>query len=204
LADVVVCGRCGARSWAGTQFCYVCGQSLTPNGQGVVSPGQPPTPFAPVPPAVPVPPAGYNAGPPPTGAARPIGIVILTIVEIVVGVGGLFVAADLLRWAIVSNYYQEAESTVDLVMGLAYLALPIPAFVIAWGLWSRRSWAPMAACLLSIILLGFEVLGVFEWGVETTDVLGAIVNLSVLAYLNTNSVRAFFGRSPTAFLQGPR
>ena len=62
----------------------------------------------------------------------------------------------------------------------------------------------MAACLLSIILLGFEVLGVFEWGVETTDVLGAIVNLSVLAYLNTNSVRVFFGRSPTAFLQGPR
>ena len=70
---------------------------------------------------------------PPTGAARPIGIVILTIVEIVVGVGGLFVAADLLRWAIVSNYYQEAESTVDLVIGLAYLALPIPAFIIAWA-----------------------------------------------------------------------
>jgi uncharacterized membrane protein (DUF2068 family) len=160
-------------------------------------------PLAPIAPAVPAVLAGYNAGPPATAMPRPIGIVILTIVEVVIGVGGLFVAADLLRWAIVSNYYQEAESTVDLVIGLAYLALPIPAFVIAWGLWSRRSWARMAACLLSIILLGFEVLGVFEWGVETTDVLGGIVNLSVLAYLNTNSVRAFFGRSPITFLQGP-
>ncbi len=253
MADVIVCGRCSARSWVGTQFCYVCGGSLTPNDQGVVSPGQPPMPFVPVPPVIPPtpqqfapsiapavrPPAGpvfggapnpggfIAAGPPPTqpwygaavpnaapppgysaassatAAARPTGIVILTVVEILIGLGGLYVANDLLGWAYVSNYYQDSEAMgVELVMGVAYLATVIPTFVIAWGLWSMRPWAWIGACLLAFVLLGFEVIGVIAWGVETTDVLGAITYLSVLAYLSMKSTRALFRRSPTTFMQG--
>ena len=34
LAEVVVCGRCGTRSWAGVKFCYACGGSLTPGWPG--------------------------------------------------------------------------------------------------------------------------------------------------------------------------
>jgi len=250
LTEVTACGRCGTRSWAGTKYCYACGQSLTPNGQAVVSPGQPPTPFATVPPAVPAvppyaptlapagwpvsggapdpggfnpsggpsappwygaagpygtPPAGYNAGSPSgTGVARPTGITILAIVEIAIGVGGLSVALDLIKWANVSNYYQAGEGAFDLVMALAYLTTSVAVFGLARGLWSMQPWAWMRACLLSIVLLGLIVLAVFEWGVETTDVVGVTVYLSVLAYLNTNSVRGLFGRPPTTFLQGSR
>jgi hypothetical protein len=148
---------------------------------------------------------GYKAGSSAIVAARPTGIVILTIVEILIGLGGLYVAHDLLGWAYVSNYYQDSEAMgVELVMGFAYLATVIPAFVIAWGLWSMRPWARIAACLLSFVLLGFEVVNVVAWGVEILDIIGLITYLTVLAYLNLNSVRALFGRSPTTLMQGPR
>jgi hypothetical protein len=49
--------------------------------------------------------AGYETGSPSgSRAARPIGIVIPTIVEIVVSLVGLTVVADLLYWAGVSSY----------------------------------------------------------------------------------------------------
>jgi hypothetical protein len=151
------------------------------------------------------PPPGYSAGSSATVAARPTGIVILAIVEICLGLGGLYVARDLFGWAYVSYYYQDSGAIgVELVMGFAYLATVIPAFVIAWGLWSMRPWAWIGACLLTFVLLGFGVIDVIAWGVETTDVLGAITCLSVLAYLNMKSTRALFRRSPTTFMQGPR
>jgi hypothetical protein len=242
LADMTVCGRCGARPWAGAIFCHACGASLRSNGPVGVSPGQPSRPFAPVPPAVsavppsfappldprgvsatpaafgtppapPVappglpygaPPAGYNPSVPfGTGAARPIGLAILTVVEIVIGIVGLTVVVDLLYWANVSNYYQEAEAGLDLVMGLAYLATSVAGFAVARRLWSMRPEAWIQACLLSIVLIGFDVLSVFEWGVTGLDIIGLTVHLSVLAYLNLNSVRGLFGRPPTTFLQGP-
>jgi len=66
-----------------------------------------------------------------------------------------------------------------------------------------RPEAWIQACLLSIVLIGFDVLSVFEWGVTGLDIIGLTVHLSVLAYLNLNSVRGLFGRPPTTFLQGP-
>jgi hypothetical protein len=238
---MTVCGRCGARPWAGAIFCHACGASLTSNGPAGVSLGQPSTPFAPVlpavsaapplfappldprgvsatlasfgtPPAPPVAPpdhmaprrAGYNPSVPfGTAAARPIGIAILTIVEIVIAIVGLSVVVDLLYWANISNYYQEAEAGLDLVMCLAYLATSVAGFAVARRLWSMRPEAWIQAFLLSIILIGFDVFSVFEWGVTGLDIIGLTVHLSVLAYLNLNSVRGLFGRPPTTFLQGP-
>lgn len=191
-----MCGRCGARSWAGAKSCYACGQSLTANGQAVVPPGQPPTPFAQVPPAVPA--------VPPQVAARPFGIAILTSVEIVIGLVGLYVALDLFEWANWAlSYGDAAEVAQDFVMAVAYLATSVAVFDLARALWSMQQWAWMRACLLSIVLLGLIVFSVFLWGIDTMDVVGIVVHLSVLAYLSTSSVRGLFGRSPTTFLQGP-
>jgi uncharacterized membrane protein (DUF2068 family) len=89
-------------------------------------------------------------------------------------------------------------------MGMAYLATSIAGFALAWGLWSLHRWAWMATCLLSIVLLGFDVFSMVEWGVTGPDIIGVTVHLSVLSYLNMGSVRVLFGRSPTGFLQGLR
>jgi hypothetical protein len=213
LTEMTVCGRCGARSSAGAKFCCVCGQSLISNGQTVVPPGQSgPSGGLSAPPWYPdagpqsAPPVGYNpGGPSETGAARPFGILALTIVEIVVGLVGLGVAVDLLRWANYGLFYQDTgEVALDLVMGLAYLSTSLVAFDVARGVWFMRPWAWMRACLLSVVLLGLIVFSVFPWGIDTLDIIGAVAHLAVLAFLNTNSIRGLFSRSPTTFLQSPR
>jgi hypothetical protein len=139
-----------------------------------------------------------------TGSVRPFGIAVVAIVEIVVAIVGLFVVFDLLYWSAVSGYYGESETGLDLVMGLGYLATSIAGFVIARGLWSLRSAAWPAACVLCLVLAGFDLISVVEWGVTGLDLVGLAVHLSVLAYLNTNTVRALFGRPATTFMQSPR
>ncbi len=223
MAEVIVCGRCGAPSWAGAPFCHACGQSLTPDAQPADPPAQPPAPApsAAVPPAtqpfygVPgpyaAPPAGYDAAPPPAyqaagqstaGTARPFGTVLLVATEIVIGIIGLLVAIDLLQWVNYGiNYEDTGEIPLDLVMGLAYLATSVMVFEVARGLWSNWAWAWGRACLLSVALLGLILVSVIPWGIDTLDVIGVAAHLSVLAYLNQNSTRARFGRPPSTFLQ---
>ena len=138
------------------------------------------------------------------GSVRPFGITAVAIVEIVVAIVGLFAVFDLLYWSAVSNSYGESETGLDLVMGLGYLATSIAGLVIARGLWSLRSSAWPAACVLCLVLAGFDLISVVEWGVTGLDLVGVAVHLSVLAYLNTNTVRALFGRPPTTLLQIPR
>jgi hypothetical protein len=248
-------------------FCYACGQSLTPNGQTAVSPGQPDAPVATAQPTVPAasppwpgpgvppypgqfspsgapstppwgsapgpfgapgpygapagpygaPPAGYSApaGPysaPPAGysagslsvpaVAKPFGIVVLALAEVVTGLVELSVAIDLLRWVNYGlNYSDTGEIPLDLFFGLSYLAISLALFSVARGLWSMQPWAWARACLLNAVPMGLIVLSVFAWGINTLDIVGVAVHLSVLAYLNLNPVRALFGRAPTTFLQ---
>ena len=248
-------------------FCYACGQSLTPNGQTAVSPGQPDAPVATAQPTVPAasppwpgpgvppypgqfspsgapstppwgsapgpfgapgpygapagpygappagysapagpysaPPAGYSAGSPSVPAvAKPFGIVVLALAEVVTGLVELSVAIDLLRWVNYGlNYSDTGEIPLDLFFGLSYLAISLALFSVARGLWSMQPWAWARACLLNAVPMGLIVLSVFAWGINTLDIVGVAVHLSVLAYLNLNPVRALFGRAPTTFLQ---
>jgi len=66
LAEVVVCGRCGTRSWAGVKFCYACGGSLMPGWPGGAPAGQVAAP------AVQAPVAQVPAAEPPVVQAQPI------------------------------------------------------------------------------------------------------------------------------------
>ena len=270
MAETIVCGRCGTRSWAGALTCYACGQSLTPGGPAPATPGQPPVPYAPVMPAAPAapqqfapqqfapppaaaqpwygapagpgqppvpyatvpqgqpgqpgqpmpyapvppafggpgpygygaPPAGYYpASPYVAGGARPTGIAVLTVVEIVIGIVGLFIAYDLFYWSDWRFTYDGGfAGGLDLLLGLAYLATSVALFAVASGLWRMLRWAWVPAFVLSVVLLCFIVLSGIEWGVTGLDIIGVCAHLSVLAYLNTNSVRRLFGKSPLGFL----
>jgi hypothetical protein len=176
--------------------------------------GQPPAmPYAPVPPAFGgpapygdgAPPAGYNAaGPHTAGGARPIGINVLIVVEIVIAIVGLLIANDLFYWADWRFTYDGGLSGgLDAALGVAYVATSIAVFTVASGLWRMQRWAWTSAFILSVVLLGLIVFSVVDWGITGLDVIGAAAHLSVLAYLNTNPVRRLFGIAPVGFLQGP-
>jgi hypothetical protein len=172
--------------------------------------GQPPieqATFSAAQPAMAYPPGvpGYQAvGGSPTGAARPDGISILAVFEVIIALVGLYVARDLAYW---SNWGFSDDNiragVVDGAMALAYLATSITGFVVAWRLWSMRASAWWPAVVLNSALLGLILVGVILWGVETTDLLGIPVNLAVLWYLNQNGIRALFGRPPMTSMQNP-
>jgi hypothetical protein len=138
------------------------------------------------------------------GAVRPSGITILAMVEVVIALVGLYVARDLAYWSDWGFSYDNVrQGVVDGVVALAYLATSITGFVVAWRLWCLRPAAWSTAIVLSSALIGLDVLAIFLWGVETTDLLGIAVHLTVIWYLNLNHVRALFGRPPMSFMQSP-
>jgi hypothetical protein len=216
LTDVIVCGRCGARGTAGAAFCYSCGLSLVP------PPAPPPEPWssapgpfgapgpfsAPAPSTAPAPhgtPPAVPAPPSATATALPFGIVALVLAEIVICVVGIWVALDLYRWVAYGMFYEDTgEVPMDLFLAVVYSATSAAGFVVARGLWRLMPSAWMQACLLSIVLMGFDLISVLAWGLTTLDIIGFVAHLGVLAYLNLNSVRGLFGRPPTTFLQLPQ
>ena len=211
MTEVSVCGLCGAVSRAGTSFCFACGGSLTPNAHAGVSPAPPPTQlpppqFAPPPFTQFAPPPGYNAaGPVPNAAARPTGITILAIAEVLTAVIAMLVAIDLLRWANWRFSYDDSGwALLDGAMGVAYVATSLTAFAVARGIWFVQPWAWKRACIVSLSLLGLIAVSVFVWGLTGLDVFGVIGQTSILAYLSLSSVRVLFGRSPTTLFEGPR
>jgi hypothetical protein len=153
--------------------------------------------------AGPAPAAGYQApGQPRTGAARPTGISILAILEVAGGVLGLLVAKALFDYADARNYWYGAGSggTAGFV-GLCSAAGAITGFVVAWGLWSVRPWAWLVGAILSAASAGSAILSLAGGGGAVWAVITIGVDVAVLYYLNTNEVRALFGRPPSTFMQ---
>jgi hypothetical protein len=137
-------------------------------------------------------------------AARPLGIVILTIVEVVVAVVGVYVVLDYAYWAGWRFSYDEPVwGVVDSAIALAYASASLTGFAIISGLWSMRPWTWPVAIRLSWSLIGLGVVAVLLWGLEPFGLLGLVVQLGVLSYLNLGHVRGLFGRAPLAFPQGP-
>ena len=121
----------------------------------------------------------------PTATARPDGISVLAVFEVIVALVGLYVARDLAYWSNWGFSYDNfREGVVDGAMALAYLATSMTGFVVAWRMWSMRASAWWTAVLLNTALLGLILVGIVLWGVETTDLIGIPVNLGVLWYLN--------------------
>jgi hypothetical protein len=188
---------------------------LAPAGQAAMPPGRLPAPYPPS--GVPVAPqvggAGTYGSPPAGGnavggsgamAARPLGVAFLAIVEIVVAVIGLYVALDYAYWANWRFSYDDSLwGIVDGAIALAYASASLTGFSIVTGLWSMRAWTWPVAVRVSFSLIGLGLLAVVLWGLTPFGLLGIVVQLGVLSYLNLGHVRGLFGRGPAAFLQSP-
>jgi hypothetical protein len=135
-----------------------------------------------------------------TSGPRPLGIAVLTVVEIVIGVVCLYVTLEFFAWANwAANYGSDSEVIADAIFGFAYLATSAATLGVAREIWSMRHWVWMRACLVSLALMGMILASIAVWRVVApSDVVGLVVNGCVLLYLNTNPVRRVFGRAPLA------
>jgi uncharacterized membrane protein (DUF2068 family) len=129
---------------------------------------------------IPTPTTGYSA---PSGE-RPLGVTIIVILEVLGALAYLFLGAmAVLAGAYASSIFPGlgafavALGAIVLIFGLLYLLL-------AWGLWTLKSWAWMAAVILNLIGLILGILQ-FNW-------IGVIINLIIVIYLQQGDIKSRF------------
>ena len=132
--------------------------------------------------------------------ARPFGVLVLTILQIISGIGDLFLGIILLlAYAVVSALIGGGFlGTAFLLLGMVAFGLGIFSFALAYGLWTGKGWAWGLSIIGALIGLALGVLGLALGGLtieSLTNLIPIILSALVLVYLNTDAVRAFFGRS---------
>jgi hypothetical protein len=195
VVDAFRCWRCGATNSPGAQFCGDCGQNLTegppwPGAQPFSGPG-PGT--QPSPTTWPQPYAALPAD----AAARPFGIVVVAAVLAVTAVLGLFLTYDYGYWSVWRFDREEFMwALVDAAFAAAYVAMSGLAFVTLPRIWAIAQPAWKTANLLAAGWLGLDLLDVAIWKASSSSIVGVVVFVGLLVYLNMTPVRARFGREP--------
>jgi hypothetical protein len=129
---------------------------------------------------------------------RPLGVTILSILEIIsglfeLGVGGLLLIAA----GFVGGMMPEGVSGFGGILagiltaiGIVFIILGLFAFLITYGLWTGKGWAWALSLIFSIIGIILSILSL------PTGIIGLIIEILILYYLTRPHVKAFFGRGP--------
>ncbi|HID05244.1 MAG TPA: hypothetical protein EYH45_03790 [Candidatus Caldiarchaeum subterraneum] len=127
-------------------------------------------------------------------AARPTGVTILAVLEIIGGIlsllggVGLMVLAGFAATVPVVGIF----AGVLVALGAALTLLGILSFIVAYGLLKGMGWAWMLALILSIIGVIIGVVSLVQGGVSA--VVGIIINVIIIYYLTRPHVKQYFGR----------
>ncbi len=138
--------------------------------------------------------------PPPIRPARPPGVVVLTILQIISGVGDIFMGILLLlAYTVVTALAGVgAVATAFLGLGMVALGLAVFSFALAYGVWTGEGWAWSLSIIGAVIGLCLGVLGLVVGGLtleNLIDVVPIALYALILAYLYTRKVRAYFGKA---------
>ncbi|RLI57155.1 MAG: hypothetical protein DRP09_03915 [Candidatus Thorarchaeota archaeon] len=123
---------------------------------------------------IPTPTTSYSG---PSGD-RPRGITILAVLEFL---GGLVQVIAGFTIVSLGTVYPNGLSVV---LGALTLLLGFVALVIGWGLWSLKSWAWMTALIINLINLIVNIV--------SFSILGAIINLIIIIYLQQADIKSRF------------
>lgn len=126
---------------------------------------------------------------------RPVGVTILTILEVVSGILRIVGGAFLLDIAEMIVFRVGLEAIL-MILSLIFMIIGFVQFVMAYGLWTAQGWAWTWTLILTIIGAIFAVVNMTRghiWGLITL-----ILDLVVLFYLSTPKVRSFFGKGAKA------
>jgi hypothetical protein len=136
---------------------------------------------------------GPQIAPPVAARVRPTGITLLAIFEVVIAVAGLLVALEAAYWA--NDDFSNANpgwGVVEVALGTAYLLTATTGFLVASRLWSLRPSAWSAAIVLCGALMSLNLLSAAIWGLTAADLIGVVLELSLIWYLNREHVRELF------------
>ena len=145
-----------------------------------------------------------------TRPRRPTGVTILTILQVISGIGEILLGALLILGYIVATVIVGGGflATALLLLGFVAFGLGILSFALAYGLWTGKGWAwglSFVGAIIGLIFGVFSLVSTLVSGGLTLGNIAAIVAgiiplilyLLIIVYLNTRNVRAFFGRTTT-------
>jgi len=139
-----------------------------------------------------------------TRPGRPTGVAILTVLQIINGIGEIAFGTLLIFLYFVSTALLGGGfiAIALLLFGFVAFALGVFSFVLAYGLWAGKGWGWGLSIVFAIIGLVFGVLSLvsslLSGGLlveSIVDLVPIILYIIILVYLNTRNVRAFFGRA---------
>jgi hypothetical protein len=129
---------------------------------------------------------------------RPTGVAILTVLQIISGIGDVLVGIILLFGGLVFGILGGGIlGSALLLLGTLAFALGVFSFILAFGLWTGKGWAWSLSLIGAMIGLVLGVLGIVVGGLTVVSLaylVPIILSVLILVYLNTNAVRVFFGR----------
>jgi len=142
-----------------------------------------------------------------TRPGRPAGVTIVTILEIIIGIGDVIIGSVLLILALIAGVLVGgALASALFFIDFVVIGLGIFSLVLAYGLWTGKRWAWTLSVIGAIIGI---ILGVLVIAVNLAAGSGILESLSsspreplvpiilyglILVFLCTRNVRAFFGQ----------
>jgi hypothetical protein len=126
------------------------------------------------------------------------------LLELLVGIGLLLLAS--LSKTDVLNIGQNAQdwlkddgSTLVLIVGMIVLIVAMMDLVIRYGCFKGWGWVGTVGMVFAFISLVLSLFPAWSRGFTLSDTLsgliGAIIPIIIILYLNTNKVRVWFGKS---------
>jgi hypothetical protein len=142
---------------------------------------------------------------------RPIGITIVGFLYFIIGILELFVGigmillAGLSKGDILNNVGQNAQdwlkndTTIVLAIGLVILIVAIVDLALGYGCFKGWGWVWTSGMVFAFISLVLSLFSAWSRGFTLSDtvsgLVGAIIPIIIILYLNTKKVRVWFGRS---------
>jgi hypothetical protein len=119
-----------------------------------------------------------------------MGLTVLAILEVLVGIYYLVTGyGELFGGAIIRSFAyfgipSGAFSIIPRFLGTVLIIIGLVSLVLAWGLWSGKGWARMAA-------LVFAILGIIV-NLISFHIIGVAIEAIIVYYLTQPAIKQFF------------
>lgn len=124
-------------------------------------------------------------------SGRPKGVTILAILEVVIGIYFLVTGfGEFFGGAINPFAYHIPPSVISIifrVLGATRIILGFVSLLLAWGLWTGKRWARMAALI-------FAILSIIE-NLISLHFIGVVIGAIIVYYLTRPTVKQWFTKT---------
>lgn len=122
-------------------------------------------------------------------AARPLGVTIVSILQILTGIIGVVGGLALFLIGGLGALATPLLLILKL-LGVVLLVLGAASFIMAYGLWKGKRWAWLISLIFTVVWIVVETIGLIRGSIS--NIISIALNSFMLFYLTRSHVKAFF------------